>query len=111
MMWCCLSLYGSHPVVIITKQTTHLQTNTIQVYFNCNGCTYMYATRFGLYLGHPQASQYKKHKKGRYNKSKIKRIFAVSDVSLRRHEFNPGAVRVKYRVFQDLWTLLQEVIS
>jgi len=35
------------------------QSDTVQVYFNSDGYTYMYATCFGLYLGHPQARQHK----------------------------------------------------
>jgi hypothetical protein len=27
-------LYGSHPVVLITKQTTRIQSNKTQIYFN-----------------------------------------------------------------------------
>jgi hypothetical protein len=40
------------------KQTTFIQSNTTQVYFNSVDYPYMYAACFGLYLGHPQASQY-----------------------------------------------------
>ena len=53
------SLYGSHPIVFLIKQTALIQSNTIHVYFNSVGYTYMYATCFGLYTGHPQAFQYK----------------------------------------------------
>jgi len=49
--------------VFITKQTTLIQSNTTQVYFNSVDYPYMYATCFELYLGHTQASQYKNHTK------------------------------------------------
>jgi len=49
--------------VSTTKQTTLIQPNTTQVYFNLVTYTYMLATCFGLYLGHPQARQYKNHTK------------------------------------------------
>jgi len=46
-----------------SKQTTHIQSKKTQVYFNSVSCTYMSATCFGLYLGHPQAHQYNNHTK------------------------------------------------
>jgi hypothetical protein len=54
-------LCESHPVVFITKQTTLIQSNTTQFYFNSICCLYVCATCFGLYLGHPEACQYKKN--------------------------------------------------
>jgi len=45
------------------KQTTFVQSNTTQVYFNSIDYPYMYAAFSGLYLGHPQASQYSNHMK------------------------------------------------
>jgi len=53
-----LHLYGSHPLLFITKQATLIQPSTTQVYFNSVGCPYMYAACFGLYLGHRQICQY-----------------------------------------------------
>ena len=41
--------------VFIIKQTTLIQSNTTQVYFNSIGYFDMYATCFDLYLGPPQA--------------------------------------------------------
>jgi len=52
-------LYGSHFFAFITKQSTLMQSNTTQVYFNLIDYLYKYATCFGLYLGHSQACQYK----------------------------------------------------
>jgi len=49
--------------VFITKQTTLIHSSTTQAYFNLISYTYIYATRFGLYLDHPQARQYKNHTK------------------------------------------------
>jgi len=49
----------------IPEQTTLIQSNTTQAYFNSTGYLYMSATYFGLYVGHPQACQYKKPYKGR----------------------------------------------
>jgi hypothetical protein len=49
------------------KQTTFIQFNTTQVYFNLTYYPYMYAACFGLYFGHPQASQ--QPYEGRYNKT------------------------------------------
>ena len=54
-------LYGSHPSEFITKQTTHIQSHTTQVYFNSAGYPYIQTACFGLYLGHPQSCQYKNH--------------------------------------------------
>jgi len=56
-------LYGSHPVLFTTKQTTLIQSNTIQVYFSLISYSYMYTTCFGLYLDHPEECQLKTHKK------------------------------------------------
>jgi hypothetical protein len=42
-----------------SKQTTLIRSNKTQVYFNSVGYRYMYAACFGLYLGQPQACQYK----------------------------------------------------
>jgi len=36
-----------------------MQSDTTEVNFNSNCYLYICATRFGLYLGHPQACQYK----------------------------------------------------
>jgi hypothetical protein len=47
----------------ISEQTTLIQFNTTLVYFNTTGYLYISATCFGLYLGHPQACQYKNHTK------------------------------------------------
>jgi len=47
----------------VSEQTTLIQFNTTQVYFNLTGYLYMSATCFGLYLDHPQACQYKNHTK------------------------------------------------
>lgn len=55
-----LHLYGSHPLVFITKQATLILPNTTQVYFNSDGYPYRYAACFGLYLGHHQTRQQKK---------------------------------------------------
>jgi len=51
------TLYGSHPDVFVTQQTTNIQSKTTQVYFILIVYPYMHATRLGLYLGHPLASQ------------------------------------------------------
>ena len=56
-------LYGRHPVVFNTKRTARIQSNTTQVCFNSTGCPYMHAACCGLYLGSPQACQYKNHTK------------------------------------------------
>jgi len=45
------------------KQTTFVQSNTTQVYFNSIDYPYMYAAFFGLYLGYPQVSQYSNRRK------------------------------------------------
>jgi hypothetical protein len=49
---------GNHLVVIITKQTTVIQSNTAQVYFNSVCYFNMFATCFSLYLCNPQACPY-----------------------------------------------------
>jgi len=51
------------------KQTTHIPSNTLPVYFISNAYLYMYATCFGQYVGHLQARQYKKPYKGIYDKN------------------------------------------
>jgi len=45
-------LYGSHLIEFITKQSTLIQSNATQVYFNLIDYLCKYATCFGLYLGH-----------------------------------------------------------
>jgi hypothetical protein len=49
-------LYGGHPVVFITKQVTHIHSNTTKVYLN-SSYLYMYATCFDLYVGHLLSTQ------------------------------------------------------
>jgi hypothetical protein len=48
------NLHGNHRDVFVTKQTTLIQSNTTQIYFNSLVFSYMCATCFGLYLGHSQ---------------------------------------------------------
>jgi len=55
------NLYGSHPIKFTIKQTTFVQSNKTQVYFNQFNCPHMYATCFSVYLGRLQACQYKEH--------------------------------------------------
>jgi hypothetical protein len=55
------NLYGSQPIVFTIKQTTFVQSNKTQVYFNQFNCPHMYATHFSLYLGYLQACQYKEY--------------------------------------------------
>ena len=55
--------YESHRILFIIEQTTLLQSNTKQVYFNSVVHPLMYATCFGLHLDHPQKCQYKSIKK------------------------------------------------
>jgi len=42
-----------------TVKKTLVRSNKTQVYFNSNFYIYTWATSFGMYLGHPQARQYK----------------------------------------------------
>ena len=51
------------------KQTTFIQSNTTQIYFNSVDNPYMYAACFGLYLGHPQTESIQQQHEGRYNKT------------------------------------------
>jgi hypothetical protein len=51
------ALYRSHPVVFIIKQNT-LYSNRTPVYLYSVCYPYVFATCFGLYLGHSQACQY-----------------------------------------------------
>jgi hypothetical protein len=37
------------------------QSDKLQIYFNSDGYTYMHATCFSLYVGHPQACQQRNH--------------------------------------------------
>jgi len=52
------TLYGSYPNVFVTQQTTPILSNKTKVCFILDSYTYMHATCFGLYLGHPHTSQY-----------------------------------------------------
>jgi len=45
----CYDLYGSNRFVFITLQTTPIQSNITQVYFNSVGYIYMFATCFDMY--------------------------------------------------------------
>jgi len=49
--------------MLITKQTTLIQSNTTLVYFNSTGYLYLRATSFDLYLDYPQTCQYKNNTK------------------------------------------------
>jgi hypothetical protein len=50
------SLYRSHPVVFTIQQTTFVQ--SVTSLFSQLNCHKLYATSFGLYLGHPHACQH-----------------------------------------------------
>ena len=54
-----INLYGNHPVVFVTKQTSLIPLHKTQVYSNSVGSLDMYATCFGLYFGYTHACQYK----------------------------------------------------
>jgi len=43
----------------VCGQSTYIQSNTTQVYFNSVNYLYMSATCFSMYLGHPQSCKYK----------------------------------------------------
>ena len=70
--------------MFINKQTTLIKSNTRRGYFNSVCYPYMYATCFGLYLGHPQACQYKTQYEGRYDKNLRRPLSVIIFIKLQR---------------------------
>ena len=60
---CSATLDGSVRVLFFSSfvEATFVQSNTTQVYFNPLSCPHTHAKHFGLYLGRPQACQYREH--------------------------------------------------
>jgi hypothetical protein len=55
---CVFCLCGSHFILFTTERTTLIQSNTTHAYFYSIDHSYLYTTRFGLYLGYPKAFKY-----------------------------------------------------
>ena len=64
-------LYGGNHILFTATQSTLVQSNITQVYFNSVCYIYMCATCFDMYLGHPQACQYENLKRTIQRESKV----------------------------------------
>ena len=85
LLWHCRHNEYKPTQTPVSQQTTFVQSNTTQAYFNSKGYPSIYVTCFGLYLGHPQAYQYTSHtKQGTTKEDTISSIFICMDCVLTR---------------------------